>query len=201
MAMTFRGHMCKIVAIGDGAVGKTCFLMVYVQNSFPKEYVPTVFENHETYVRSNSGEQVRLSLWDTAGQEEYDNLRHLSYPNTNVFIIMFSAVNKSSLANVETKWIGEIREKCPGNKPIILVATKTDLRDNRDEWVRNNIQEKDVVTTDEGEKMARSIRAYDYIETSSYLQTNISKVVEKALEAHFKGLLPPEKQEGCCNII
>jgi small GTP-binding protein len=61
-----NAEQCKVVVVGDGAVGKTCLLMVYVNNIFPSEYVPTVFENHDTVVRVKD-KQVRLSLWDTAG--------------------------------------------------------------------------------------------------------------------------------------
>ncbi len=82
----------KIVAVGDGAVGKTCMLMSYSCKKFPRDYVPTVFENYarEAIV---DGHEVVLCLWDTAGQEEYDRLRPLSYKNTDVFLVCF-AINR-----------------------------------------------------------------------------------------------------------
>ena len=69
----------KIVVVGDGAVGKTSMLATMVTGEFPKEYIPTVFENHELD-RTVDGEVAHLKLWDTAGQEEYQALRILSYP-------------------------------------------------------------------------------------------------------------------------
>ncbi len=71
--------------------------------------------------------QVEMSLWDTAGQEDYDRLRPLSYPETNVILICFSIDLPSSLQSVTNKWIEEILHYCEG-VPILLVGCKADLR-------------------------------------------------------------------------
>ena len=75
----------KIVAIGDGAVGKTSLLMSYSNNRFPRDYVPTVFDNFSRDVLVDE-QEVQMNLWDTAGQEHYDRLRPLAYSNTDVFL-------------------------------------------------------------------------------------------------------------------
>lgn len=62
-------------------VGKTCMLITYATNKFPKEYVPTVFDNHNCTITDEENESYSITLWDTAGQEEYGKLRNLSYPN------------------------------------------------------------------------------------------------------------------------
>lgn len=67
------------------------------------------------------GVQVSLGLWDTAGQEDYDRLRPLSYPQTDVFLICFSVASPSSFENVTSKWYPEIKHHCP-DAPIILVG-------------------------------------------------------------------------------
>ena len=77
----------KCVVVGDGAVGKTCLLIFYSQKAFPEEYVPTVFDQYQVNVpvkdhATQMEKIINLGLWDTAGQEDYDKLRPISYPQT-----------------------------------------------------------------------------------------------------------------------
>ena len=79
----------KIVILGDGACGKTSLLNVFTRGYFPEVYEPTVFENyiHDIFV---DNKHITLSLWDTAGQEEFDRLRSLSYSDTHCIMLCFS---------------------------------------------------------------------------------------------------------------
>ncbi|OAA61726.1 ubiquitin-activating protein [Niveomyces insectorum RCEF 264] len=121
----------KLVLLGDGASGKTSLLNVFTRGYFPTVYEPTVFENyvHDIFV---DNVHIELSLWDTAGQEEFDRLRSLSYDDTDLIMLCYSVDSKDSLENVESKWVGEIADNCPGVK-LVLVALKCDLREGSDE--------------------------------------------------------------------
>ena len=66
-------------------------------------------------------------MWDTAGQEDYDRIRPLSYSNTDVFLVSFALDNKESFENVRRKWVPEIKSQCKRAK-LILVGLKSDLR-------------------------------------------------------------------------
>lgn len=121
----------KIVVVGDGAVGKTCLLFVYTNNCFPEEYVPTVFDNYQTQVEID-GKTIQLGLWDTAGQEDYDRIRPVSYSGAQVFLICYSVVFPQSFDNIRLKWVPEINHHCgQGAVPLILVGLKEDLRNDQ----------------------------------------------------------------------
>ncbi|KZV60273.1 hypothetical protein PENSPDRAFT_594263 [Peniophora sp. CONT] len=168
----------KVVVCGDGACGKTSLLNVFTRGFFTQVYEPTVFENyvHDIYVDE---QQVELSLWDTAGQEEFDRLRSLSYAETNVIMICFSVDNPVSLENVESKWIDEILEYCPGVK-LVLVALKCDLRDDPAILERLARYGRGTVQYEEGLACARRIRASRYLECSAKHNRGVSEVFYEA---------------------
>ncbi|XP_073673820.1 ras homolog family member Ga [Garra rufa] len=185
----------KCVVVGDGAVGKTCLLISFTTNAFPKEYIPTVFDNYSAQLAVES-KVVSLNLWDTAGQEEYDRLRTLSYPQTNVFIICFCIASPSSYENVKLKWYPEVSEHCP-NVPILLVGTKKDLRD--DSEVLNKLKEKNLslVSQQQGTALARQIQASKYMECSALNQEGVKEVFTEAVRAFLNPKSRERKKPKC----
>lgn len=89
----------KFVLVGDGACGKTSLITVGTIGTFPTVYDPTVFDNYITNMEIDR-DLYEVHLWDTAGQEEYERLRAISYPDTDAFILCFSMDNPDTLANV-----------------------------------------------------------------------------------------------------
>ena len=189
----------KCVAVGDGAVGKTCMLICYTNGSFPEEYVPTIFDNYAQSLVID-GKNVSLQLWDTAGQEDYAKIRPMSYPDTDVFLICFSLVSPTSLENVVSTWRSEVTTAAPSAQ-LILVGLKKDLRDNFDE-VKGDPSAKPI-SSEEGQKVAAEIGARYYMECSARKKEGLNEVFEQAVRAVLN---PPakevknEKKETCLLI-
>ncbi|XP_065066546.1 ras-like GTP-binding protein RHO [Rhopilema esculentum] len=171
----------KLVIVGDGACGKTCLLIVFSKDQFPEVYVPTVFENYVADIEVD-GKQVELALWDTAGQEDYDRLRPLSYPDTDVILMCFSIDAPDSLDNIPEKWTPEVKHFCP-NVPIILVGNKKDIRN--DEAIKRELtrMKQEPVKPEQGKVMADNIGAFAYLECSAKTKEGVREVFEMATRA------------------
>ncbi|KAF2823492.1 hypothetical protein CC86DRAFT_68526 [Ophiobolus disseminans] len=185
----------KLVLLGDGACGKTSLLNVFTRGYFPTVYEPTVFENyvHDIYIDNT---HVELSLWDTAGQEEFDRLRSLSYDDTHAIMLCFSVDSPDSLENVETKWVGEIAENCPGVK-LVLVALKCDLRKRDDDDAENGEPEKPCIDYEEGLRVAEKIKALRYLECSAMKNRGVNEAFTEAARVALQVKTSKDKSGGC----
>ena len=155
----------KCVLVGD--CNKSAVLISYTNDSaLTDDYVPTVFDNYTTNIKVNN-ESIRLTLCDTAGQEEYDRLRPLTYPGTDIFLVIFSIKSRSTLCSAQTKWIPEIKHHCP-NIPFILVGTESHLR--------NNEPNSYIISNENCKKIAYKSGAKEYIDCSVKYNIGIKKL-------------------------
>ena len=138
------------------------------------------------------GKVINLQLWDTAGQEDYDRLRPLSYPQTDIFLVCFSIISRSSYENVRTKWIPEIKHHVP-DAPFLLVGTKMDLRNDEEvlKKVGNPLQKSD------GDALAKELNARSYVECSALTQKGLKNVFDAAIRAALEADRPKKSGKGC----
>ena len=127
---------------------------------------------------------VQLGLWDTAGQG-YDRLRPLSYAGADVFLVCFSVLSWISFENVGVKWAQELRRFCPDAK-IILVGTKTDLRDDHNALRRLKNMNQEPISRQMGVELVREIGGEKYMECSALTQRGLKQVFDEAIRASVR---------------
>ncbi len=165
----------KCVLVGDGAVGKTCAAISFTTGSFPGEYIPTVFDNYSVNLMHNG--PAFLGIWDTAGAEDYDRLRPLNYPQTDVVILAYSIISPSSFDSVTSRWLPELRHHLPANTPIVLSGFKSDLRDNE------HSDHFDYVERAAGVQLAATEGLDSYRECSALTRDGLQGLFHRAIDA------------------
>jgi len=182
----------KLVVVGDGAVGKTSLLISYATGEFPTEYLPTVFENYTAQMKREH-DVILLHLWDTAGQEDYDRLRPLSYPGADVLVLCFSTISQASYDAIKEKWAPEVHHYVP-NIPHLLVGTKIDLREAK--APDPNSGKYEPITSEQGKAMADEIGAVKYMEVSSKTGKGLNEVFNEAVSLVLKERESGEKGDS-----
>jgi len=187
----------KIVIVGDGAVGKTCICASYANNTFPEDYIPTIHDNYPATVIID-GKSIKVGIYDTAGQSEYDLLRPLGYPQTGAFILCFSIDNQASYNNVYSKWWPELRHY-GRDVPIILVGTKVDLRGDRKTIDNLKSKNESLIRFDQGVALGKRIKASRYLECSALTQKGLREIFDEAVRASFR--LKETAKTSRCHIL
>ena len=173
-----QGTYIKCVVVGDCGVGKTSLLITFTEGRFAKDYLPPLMDNLvENVIVENR--LFHLGLWDTR-KKEYSCMMVNPYPETDIFLILFSIISPESLNNIVSKWRPEIRHQCP-NALIVVVGTKLDLRDNHDEIERLARQSMKPVTYEQGLEVAHNIGAVFYCECSSITRKGVSCIFNEAI--------------------
>ncbi|XP_013137181.1 ras-related protein Rab-23 isoform X2 [Papilio machaon] len=133
----------KVVIVGDGGVGKSSMIQRYCRGTFTRDYKKTIGVDFLERQIEIDGEEVRLMLWDTAGQEEFDAITKAYYRGAHACVLAFSTTDRDSFLALHS-WKLKVENEC-GEIPTIIVQNKIDLMDQC------------VVGPDEAELVARAL--------------------------------------------
>ena len=162
----------KILIVGDSSVGKTNFINRFIENKFNNNYMTTSGIDLKTANLEIKNKNIRIQIWDTAGQEKYKAITKNLFLKVMGAIIIFDITNEKSFNNLKN-WVQMVKEECGPHMTIIIVGNKNDLIEQR------KINEEEVIAYANKQKL-------DYIETSCKTGENVKKAVtilcEKILE-------------------
>ena len=187
----------KCVIVGDADVGKRVLLISYTTGAFPEDHIRMCETSANVMV---DGKPIHLGLWDTSGQEDYDRLWPLSFPQTDVFLLAFSLISRASFENAKQKWYPELKHHCPG-VPIICVGTKLDLRSDANTVAKLREKNQTPISTEEGMDMAKQIGAVKYLECSALTQKGLKNVFDEAIRVVLCPPKPTGKKSKKCSVL
>ncbi|KAL4238223.1 hypothetical protein ACF0H5_002935 [Mactra antiquata] len=193
-----RSSCIKCVIVGDAGVGKSSLAARLSSRKFKDEYIPTIFDNYAATVMLDE-KPFHFSLFDTAGKEDYDRLRVISYMNCDIFLVCFSVISRESLDSVTSHWVPEINHYLP-KTPFIVVATQTDMRNMTP---INGVHTKPEVSLKEAAELADKCGAASYVECSSLTSDGIPDVIRETIETVQKHFDCRSSRNRCChcNIV
>ena len=173
----------KITVVGDPAVGKTTLIKKYTTGSFQKDYIATLGAQFSKYEEIIEGNEIKLFIWDIAGQQTFEVMRQKFYKGSSGAIIVFSHAPEElkSYGNIEN-WLKELIKYC-GDIPIALFGNKIDLI-NEEELVSDN----DIPNSDNNiEKFKDDHELIGYFKTSALTGHGVIDAFQKLVrELYFK---------------
>ena len=194
-------NVYKVLLLGDTTVGKTCFLMKYTDKTFQEVHMSTIGLDYRLKTMTlKSGKNVKLQIWDTAGQDRFRSITKNYYKSANGIILIYDVTSLLTYENVKT-WISQIRGEAPQNVVIFIAGNKIDMEEER------------KVKTEDGIKLADEY-GFLFFETSAKNDININETFEDLVEeidkVHSKldvnnsGIIVKNKlykgnsKNGCC---
>jgi small GTP-binding protein len=164
---SFNETMFKILLLGDTSVGKTCFLLRYVEDTFNGGHLSTIGVDFKTKLISFSekpDEFIKLQIWDTAGQDRFRCITKNYYRGSNGIMLIYDITSLNSFTNIKN-WISQIKEYLGDQACITLVGNKIDLESNR------------TVSKEEGYRLANEFN-FSFFETSAKENISINEAFE-----------------------
>jgi len=160
----------KVLLLGDSSVGKTCFLLRYCDKSFQDVHLSTIGLDYRLKSMTlNNNKNIKLQIWDTAGQDRFRAITKNYYKGANGIILIYDVTNMQTYENVKN-WISQIKEEANPNVIIYLVGNKIDVPDDQR-----------LVKEEDGQKIANEFNL-PFNEASAKDGTNVNEIFQELLE-------------------
>ncbi|CAD8043459.1 unnamed protein product [Paramecium primaurelia] len=162
--MNIYNYLFKFIIVGDTNVGKSCLLLQFTDSRFRNEHDATIGVEFGSRNLKINEKQIKLQIWDTAGQESFKSITRSYYRGSIGGILVFDVTNRQSFEDVQ-KWYNEIQGYACDKIEMVIVGNKIDLEERRE------------VKTEEAKKFAQKF-GFDYFETSAKTGENVDAVFE-----------------------
>ena len=173
----------KILLLGDSEVGKSCFLMRYSDNIFVENYITTIGLDYKLkYVQLDSGETIKVQLWDTAGQDRYRTIAKNYYKGSHGILLLYDVTKENSFENIR-EWVQNIREEVYEKAIIFLIGNKIDKINER------------KITTEQGQKLAAEYNL-PFFEASAKSGENIEEIFKNLYQKISEVYVDIQKEKG-----
>ncbi|KAL6054604.1 Ras-related protein Rab-2-B [Balamuthia mandrillaris] len=146
-------YLFKYIIIGDTGCGKSCLLLQFTDKRFQPVHDLTIGVEFGARVIDIKGKQIKLQIWDTAGQESFRSITRSYYRGAAGALLVYDITRRETFNHLSC-WLEDAREHASSSMIIILVANKSDLEHQR------------VVSTEEGRQFAQE-NGLIFLETSA----------------------------------
>jgi small GTP-binding protein len=177
----------KILLIGDSSVGKTSVLLRYIDGNFDPESRSTIGVDFKVATLDVAGKNVKLQLWDTAGQETFRTIVSSYYRGAHGVIFVYDVTAEQTFTSIE-RWLSEATSNLRQKVPMLLIGNKIDLQDQR------------TIPTEQGAKFAEA-HGMEFLEASALLNTNIREAFDRMAHSLVKATRVEPKPEGAKKIV
>ena len=176
-------YILKLLTIGDQFVGKSSIINRYIDDKFNEKIKPTLAIDYKTKMIQKGENLIKISIYDTAGEEKYRHLIKNYYNGSNGILLVFDITDKNSFDNLNF-WLEELEKNCNlNNLYIFLVGNKTDLKKER------------KVSYDEAKNFA-DMKKIPYIEISAKTGDNIDKLFNDFIKGTIINIIEQKKKDN-----
>ncbi|CAD8110936.1 unnamed protein product [Paramecium primaurelia] len=158
-------YLFKFILIGDTGVGKSCLLLQFIDKRFRQKHEVTIGVEFGAKLIELDGLNIKLQIWDTAGQESFRSITRSYYRSAAGAIVVYDITKRESYENV-ARWMEEVKQNGNPKLSMLLVGNKGDLESERQ------------ISYNEAQQFAKEC-GIDFFETSAKTSNNVEEIFTK----------------------